>query len=464
MLSKRNLRTICRVAAALMVALVTLALPGMPASAAAGDLVGTDVSFADGATTLHGTVVAPAIGTRLPAVVLVAGAGARNRDAYRPEAEAFARAGIVALIYDKRSDYSRATSSFAVLADDADAGIRLLRTRPEVDPVRVGLWGHSEGGWVAPLSAVTSTDAAFLVTVGASAWHTDRTQLWSNRTYLAHAGVTGSLIGPIGVNLSRMLISAGLFGDVRYDPVGTLAQVHQPVLAVFGANDRSTVPGESAQLFQQALQRGGNQHYTIRVLPGANHNMRRSGSGYDNAHGSEFAPGYVDLVTAWIAGLADGLPAASADTAPAQDLSSAPVQPLAWYESVGLQVTLVLAVVTGFVAYLVGGVIRRLRRKRAAPHGRWPALVVAVGGLATVLATTAYLFSVVAAGATNVGTTVAGRPPQWLALQLCAVGVAVTGVFAAGRWRYDHGPRLAILLGAAVLFVAWATYWGLFTP
>lgn len=464
MLSKCNLRATCRVAAALLIALLTVGLSSAPASANPDDLVNTDVSFPSGTSTLHGTVVAPAVGTHLPAVVMVAGAGARNRDAYRPEAEAFARTGIVVLIYDKRSDYTRATSSFATLADDANAGIRLLRTRTDVDPARVGLWGHSEGGWVAPLAAATSTDVAFLITVGASAWHTDRTQLWSDRTYLAHAGVADSLIGPIGLNLSRMLVSAGLFGDVHYDPVATLARVHQPVLAVFAAKDRSTVPGESAQIFQQALQRGGNQHYTIRTLPNANHNMRQSTSGFDNAHGSQFAPGYIDLMTSWIADLASGPPPASADTPPAQDFRSTPVRPLAWYESVSMQLALLLAVTFGFLAYLVGGVIRRLRRRSAATHGRWPALTVAVGGLATVLATMAYLFSVVTAGATNLSATVAGRPPQWLALQLCAVGVVVAAVLAALRWRQNHGPRQGILLTAAILFVPWATYWGLFTP
>lgn len=464
MVPKCNLRALCRVAATLLIALLAIGLPSAPASARSDHLVNTDVSFPSGTTTLHGTVVAPSAGSRHPAVVLVAGAGARNRDAYRPEAEAFARAGIVVLIYDKRSDYTRATSSFATLAGDADAGIRLLRDRPDVDPARVGLWGHSEGGWVAPLAAATSTDVAFLITVGASAWPTDRTQLWSDRTYLAHAGVTGSLIGPIGLNLSRMLVAAGLFGDVDYDPVATLTRVHQPVLAVFGANDRSTVPGESAQIFQQALRQGGNQHYTIRTLPDANHNMRRSTSGFDNAHGSEFAPGYIDLTTSWITGLAGGPPPASAGSPPAQTFHSTPVRPLAWYESVSVQLALLLAIASGFLAYPVGGLIRRWRHRPAATHGRWPARTVAIGGLATIIATTAYLFSVVTAGATNVSTTVAGRPPQWLALQLCAVGVVVAAAFAARQWRRNRGPRQGILLTAAILFIPWATYWGLFTP
>lgn len=122
-------------------------------------------------------MIAPAAtGRKLPGLVLIAGAGSRDRDAYRPEAEAFARTGTVVLIYDKRAEYSRATSSFTDLADDAAAGVRLLRARPDVQPTRVGVWGHSEGGWVAPLAASRSAAVNFVVVAGASALPADRTQ------------------------------------------------------------------------------------------------------------------------------------------------------------------------------------------------------------------------------------------------------------------------------------------------
>lgn len=54
----------------------------------------------NGDVSLPAKVIAPVgfSGPR-PAVVLIQGAGPRDVDAYLPEAEAFARAGIVALIY-----------------------------------------------------------------------------------------------------------------------------------------------------------------------------------------------------------------------------------------------------------------------------------------------------------------------------------------------------------------------------
>ncbi|MEU7866878.1 prolyl oligopeptidase family serine peptidase [Dactylosporangium sp. NPDC049140] len=469
MLPKRKHAKSARLAAALLIALsplVWLAGPAQPAAAETADLTNTDVQFQSGALTLYGTVVAPtAAGTGRAGLVLVPGAGARTRDAYRPEAEAFARAGVVVLIYDKRSDYSRATSSFTRLADDAIAGVHLLRSRADVEPSRVGIWGHSEGGWVAPLAASRSTDIGFVIPVGASALHTDRTQLWSNRTYLSHAGVSASLWDPIGVNLSRMLVAANLFGDVGYDPIATLQKVHQPLLAVFGQYDRSTVPAESLRLYRDALDRAGNTHYTLRVIPDANHNMRRSTTGFDNAHASRFAPGYTDLITSWINDLGHTLPEASADPPPGQNLPSTPVKPLAWFENVALQLGLLAVMLIGFLAYPVGAVLRRLRRHRPPARVRWAARLLAASGMITVLGTSTYLFTIVATGATNTTTTLLGRPPEWLTLQLGALGVLATTAFTIiGCRRHGGSPRVGLLLTGGVVFIPWAAYWGLLTP
>lgn len=426
----------------------------------------TDVAFANGAQQLRGTVVAPEGGGSRPGVVLVAGAGPRKRWSYREEAEAFARAGIVTLVYDKRASYSRATSNYTDLADDAIAGVAHLRTRTGVDPSRVGVWGHSEGGWVAPLAASRSTSVAFVVTAGASALPSDQTQLWSNRTFLSDAGVTRALHDPIGVNLSRMLIAAGMFGDVAFDPVATLVRVRQPVLAVFGEFDRSTPPGESLTLFERALRSGGNDHYTLRVIRNADHSLRHSRDGFTDRPNADHAPEYLPTVTSWITGLASGPPTASADQPPRQHTLSTAPSPLSWYERGPVQVAVFALLLIGFLGYPVGAVVARLRRRRVPVPGRWTAPLAAAGGVATVLGSATYLFWIVATGATEVGTAILGRPLAWLLLQLGAAGVIAAGAFLVVqcvRERRAPPARLSFLLGATVLLVPWAGYWGLLT-
>lgn len=481
MLLARKHPRLCR----LVVLIVALCATIQPATALAttdadsAHLVRRDVTFDSGDLTLRGTVLSLDDDAAEPAgragLVLVSGAGSGPRERYLDEAEAFARAGITVLIYDKRSDYSRATSSFGTLADDAVAGVRFLHSYPGVDPARVGLWGHSEGGWVAPLAAAGSSEVGFVVTVGASGFSSDRTQLWSNRTYLAHAGVEPSLAAPIGANLSRMLISAGMFGDTGHDPAAALRDVRQPILGVFAEHDRSTVPGESMTVFREALEQGGNEHYTLRVVSDADHNLRASDNGFAESRPSGFATGYVDLITSWVDELADGPPDASADPRPAQTFPSSATAPLAWYESTILHLGLLVFALAAFLGYPVVAVTRRLRGRASPDDAGWPARLVAVAGPLAVLGTVTYLFAVVSTGATEIGPVGFGRPWMWLLLQTLAVGVvAATVAIVVAWWKGRAGRgwrgsgrgrsiRLALLVAGGAVFVPWATYWGLLT-
>lgn len=126
-----------------------------------------EVSFRNGDAALAGTLYIPSGKGSHPAVIFVHGSGPDSREQYRFYADLFARRGIAALIYDKRGvgastgDWRR--SPFSALADDALAAVRFLKTHPAIDPQRIGLWGGSEGGVVAPWAASRSPDVAFVI-------------------------------------------------------------------------------------------------------------------------------------------------------------------------------------------------------------------------------------------------------------------------------------------------------------
>nr|WP_055504371.1 hypothetical protein [Nonomuraea pusilla] len=117
-----------------------------------------------------------------------------------------------------------------------------------------------------------------------------------------------------------------------------------------------------------------------------------------------------------------------------------------------------------FAGFLVSGLFPN-RLRRAPARIRRPAALTALAGLVTVLATTAYLFWIVATGATGVDGSVLGRPPLWLLMQALAVGVIVSGVVLAVRLPGSGGggARLALLMAGGVVFVPWSAYWGLLT-
>ncbi|MFD4442437.1 alpha/beta hydrolase family protein [Nocardia sp. NPDC058519] len=203
----------------ILLTIMIAAVAGFPA-AHAQHTTTADIAFTrtDGTTTT-GTVHAPASATGRPGVVLVHGSGNGSGEHYDYVAEAFARAGIVALRYDKRTEgYTPSHRDYSLLADDALAGLAALRNRPEVDPARVGLWGLSEGGWVAPLAASRSADAAFLITIGANSAAPATQQTWANETRFGTAGVRGSMVDILARNGIRQLVAAGQFAQADYDP------------------------------------------------------------------------------------------------------------------------------------------------------------------------------------------------------------------------------------------------------
>ena len=126
-----------------------------------------EVTFRNGAVSLAGTLTLPSGIKPHPAVVFIHGSGPDSRENYSFYAELFARHGIATLIYDKRGvgastgDWRRV--HFRDLAEDALAGVRLLRSHKDIDASRIGLWGGSNGGWVAPLAASLSNDVAFVI-------------------------------------------------------------------------------------------------------------------------------------------------------------------------------------------------------------------------------------------------------------------------------------------------------------
>ncbi|WP_277994263.1 prolyl oligopeptidase family serine peptidase [Streptomyces sp. MST-110588] len=441
-----------------------------PMAHAEGDgLVRQEVTFRGGrGLVLHGTVLSNngPPGAK-PGIVLVGGSGSGPREEYRQEAEAFARAGITTLVYDKRTiGYSLLHRDFGLLADDAVAGVRLLQSRSGVNPRQVGLWGFSEGGWVAPLAAARSTDVAFVVTIGGSGYDPLRTQTWNLATHLRHQGVGAPFRRTVAGPAAQFVASTGRFPAAGYDPLPALERLHRtPVLALWGDHDTQVPPQESAQVFREALARAGNRHAVIGFVAGGAHNGHRTSDGFDRIGGppfhgkklGELAPGYAQTMTSWVRAVAAGHPpASSAAAAPGQALATTPVPGHTWYAWLAPALLLL-----GFAAYPVSALLRRGPVLRPV---RWLAGL----GLLAVVATVACSIAVFVAGDGVAAPVVWGRPALWLVAQGLAVAVLVSACLSAVAlrrrpltWNRAAWLRLAPVGLAAVGFLPWAVWWGL---
>jgi uncharacterized protein len=422
---------------------------------------------------LDGTVVSPRTPGRHPAVAFVVGAGRGPRSDVVPFARSFARAGIVALAYDKRTvGYSAASRrDFGQLADDAAAAAALLARRPDVDPDRVGLWGHSEGaGWVIPAAAAEHDGIAFAILVAGPVCTPAEELLWSVD------GLLRRQTAPPGARraVARML-SVGGFSYASYDPVPALREVTQPVLAVFGTKDVAVLPAQSATALAAALDTAGNDTYTIRFFGGADHSLRTDG---------KLAPGYLATMTTWVRGLPASaepdpeLQVAGATPAPEPRGLAPPATPI--YATAPAIATGHAIVLLGWLLGPVGAFVAWLRHgRRRRPDAPSPAWRYVRGRLAW-LAGTGFAAQLAFAAAVAVMLTLAwtesGPGPlpalSWFGARALAVAVVFVGVAAAvvaaramtAGWRPAPVQMLALAgVGTATLVVLLnAALWGLY--
>lgn len=138
-----------------------LASRPMTANAAVTQIVSEEVTFVAGGRTIPGTLVHPESGTG-PGLLLLAGSGPTDRDWNSPLlpgkngsgrllAEALAARGVTVLRFDKAFSGKNPNLPITDLTldtyrDEASAALDFLRSRAEVDPARVFVAGHSEGG------------------------------------------------------------------------------------------------------------------------------------------------------------------------------------------------------------------------------------------------------------------------------------------------------------------------------
>ena len=288
---------------------------------------------------LVGTLTLPSDKGVFPAVLLITGSGAHDRDEtiynHRPFlvlADYLTRQGIAVLRVDDRGmgestgNFSQATSED--FASDVLAGVEYLKTFKEIDPKKIGLIGHSEGGLIAPMVAIKSSDVAFIVLMAgpgligeeilylqgaliSRAMEASKEDIAKNRQFneKIFSVLKEERDGEIAEKRLRQmfmedwekmsdeekeqisdpevflkaqlqsLLSPWLKFFLTYDPKPTLSKVRCPVLAINGEKDLQVPPKENLSAIEEAFKAGGNQNYTIKELPGLNHLFQTSQTG-----------------------------------------------------------------------------------------------------------------------------------------------------------------------------------------
>ena len=305
-----------------LTALGLLALLAAPAAAQAPSptegpaSIGEEVTFPSGGDTLSGSVLVPPGPGPHPAAVMLEGSGAYSyRRAWREGAFPFWKTiadsmvarGFVVLLFDKpginRSTGNWRTQSFEDRAADALAAVRYLRSRPDVDGARIGLMGHSQGGYVAPVAAARAgEEVAFVVSLAGPAVAVQRqiADDLANRWQCGGTGAAGVWVRRKGLRaalsglglVARVAKPSYLSRIINHDPAPYLARVTQPMLALFAENDAPVPPRANARRWLAATSRGGNRAVFIRTVPGADHGFEASALCAERGRVRGFVPGF----------------------------------------------------------------------------------------------------------------------------------------------------------------------------
>ncbi len=311
-------------------------VPWAPAAYSKPELFRTEeVTVGSGDWRLPGTLALPAGKARAAALVLVHGSGPNDRDEsigpqkpFRDLAEGLASRGIAVLRYEKRTRYAAgklgSIGNFTVqdeTVDDALAAVDLLRGRPEVDPARIFVLGHSLGGYLLPRIAKRDSKIAGLVALAGSARPLEDL-IVEQTIYLA--SLQGNTldaqehVNKVKADVQRIKelkaddnTSSGglLFGgppsywlDLRgYDPAAEARSLKQPMLILQGGRDYQVTMSDFA-LWQKALR--DRPDVRFRSFPTLNH-LFQAGEGKSTPSEYMAKPGHVaaeviEEIATWI--------------------------------------------------------------------------------------------------------------------------------------------------------------------
>jgi uncharacterized protein len=304
--------------------------------------------FQNGAVALSGTLYAPRIEGRIPAVIVfhAASSPARDNPLYGHLVEMLPPLKIAVFVFDRRGSGKSAgkleDSDYTMLADDGIAAQRMLAQDHRIDARRIGFWGLSQGGWLSLLAASRSPGAAFAISISAPMTTPDVqmnfavenilrikgfSQVDIDQALATRTAVDDFLRGKRDRAGAQKILDAATtkpwfehiymgktFKDpdqsrwakeMRHDPLATLEGVRQPALVLYGSAD----PWAPAQTSVERLRASSARHPNVEVavIAGADHAMATSVSASDqidpilSARQAPQSAEYFGLLGAWLA-------------------------------------------------------------------------------------------------------------------------------------------------------------------
>lgn len=323
---------------------------------------------AEGTVHFGATLTTPNNITNFPTVILISGSGPQDRDGtmmghktYWVLADYLTAHGIGVLRVDDRGTGLSTVGpnplklTSADFANDVESSILFLLSRSEINPKKIGLVGHSEGGMIAPMVAARNKNVAFITLLAGPGITGDliwKYQMRRNfvKLNLAPADATkaadfvnsmndafkqsddyttvkkimqdtyinfkknttdeeeSKLLNTIGDKAYIGLVDQFKNGltwlnyFMNYDPSINLSNLKCPVLAVNGESDIQVTSIDNLAGIKKVLKKARNKQYTIHSFPNLNHLFQtcKSPSEPYNSIDETFSPIALEYICNWI--------------------------------------------------------------------------------------------------------------------------------------------------------------------
>ncbi|HEX5731712.1 MAG TPA: alpha/beta fold hydrolase [Blastocatellia bacterium] len=291
-----------------------------------------EVTFQNGEVTLGGTLTLPKreAAARHPAAVIISGSGSQNRDGsggllgfYKQIAERLSSNGVAVLRHDDRgvgrSSMPKKPTAYRDLVADTRAAVDYLRARKEIDPDRIMLVGHSEGGTTAVVIASEDQKIAALVLLaGATLANLDK--LLMEQTVYQQAlersfNPQDREKYPQIVQWLLARIEEARAGKQDVAPTDLYEYLRQhlslnlpdayrrvkcPVLILQGERDALVLPHHAIDA-ARALAESGNKRVLLRILPNLSHIFAPSplDGAVEARQKTEISPDVLELIQKW---------------------------------------------------------------------------------------------------------------------------------------------------------------------
>jgi len=312
-----------------------------------------DISFenTDAGITLAGTLTYPEGNGPFPALVLVTGSGPQDRDekilGHRPFlvlSDYLTRLGIAVLRFDDRGigesegDFTTATTMDFTL--DAQAAVEYLVSQEYTAVGNMGILGHSEGGYIAPMVADMNEEIDFIILMAGPGIIGSEVILTQTKAIMQAQGVSEEVIEQ-AININKnvysiinkeedlelvsdqimdIFLSAGMSEDaaksqlpglltpwflyfISYNPAPVLERTTIPVLAINGTLDLQVLYRENLGAIEEALIKAGNTNFTIKEFQGLNHLFQKAETGLMEEYGKievTIEPEVLEYIGDWI--------------------------------------------------------------------------------------------------------------------------------------------------------------------